>query len=295
MIEKLTIVLFWIALILSVVSSLAYTGHVMARVDRRIHTWTGILAAIGALALLFTVLVIRVFSEGIEHSVGPFTIRIIFAAVIIGVFLLIEAIYAGKNPKVKTLGMFVLPFAVIVQFLAWHVYGLTEQLTKQLQHYWVGIHVTFAVFAYSSMTMALGLAVVYMLQERELKNMGKKKPSKLFRKLPSLEAADQLLHTIIALSFTFLSLVLATGVLRAEMLTEWSLWYQDPKILMAAATWVVYGSYLFVRATLGWQGKRANMFAILGFVVAIVTYMIGNIGFITSLLPSVHSYGKGLG
>jgi ABC-type uncharacterized transport system permease subunit len=295
MIEKLSIVLFWMALILNIVSSLAYTGHVMARVDRKIHTWTGIASAIGALVLLLVVLFIRVFTEGIEHSVGPFTIRVIFAAVIIGVFLLIEAIYAGKNPKVKTLGMFVLPFAAILQFLAWHVYGLTEQLTKQLQHYWVGIHVTFAVLAYSSMTMALGLAVVYLLQERELKNMGKKKPGKMFRKLPSLESADHLCHTTIAFSFTFLTLVLATGVLRAEMLPEWSQWYQDPKILMAAATWVVYGSYLFVRATLGWQGKRANMFAIFGFVVAIVTYMIGNIGFISSLLPSVHSYGKGLG
>lgn len=295
MIEKLTIVVFWIALILSVVSSLAYTGHVMARGDRKIHTWTGIAAAIGALVLLLAVLGIRVAADGIDNSVGPFTIRLIFAAVIIGVFLLIEAIYSGKNPKVKTLGMFVLPFAVIVQFLAWHVYGLTEQVTKQLQHYWVAIHVTFAVLAYSSMTMALGLAIVYILQERELKNMGKKKPSKLFRKLPSLSAADELCHTIIAFSFTFLSLVLATGVLRAEMLPEWSMWYEDPKILMAAATWVVYGSYLFVRATLGWQGKRANMFAILGFVVAIVTYMIGNVGFISGLLPSVHSYGKGLG
>jgi ABC-type uncharacterized transport system permease subunit len=295
MIEKLTIVIFWIALILSVITSLAYTGHVMSRADRKIHTWTGITAAMGALVLLVAVLVIRVATEGVEHSVGPFTIRIIFAAFIIGVFLLIEAIYAGKNPKVKTLGMFVLPFAVIVQFLAWHVYGMTELIAKQLQHYWVGIHVTFAVLAYSSMTMALGLAVVYLLQERELKNMGKRKPGKLFRKLPSLESADSLCHTVIAFGFTFLTLVLATGVLRAEMLAEWSQWYQDPKILMAAATWVVYGSYLFVRATLGWQGRRASMFAIIGFVVAIVTYMIGNIGFLTSLLPSMHSYGKGLG
>jgi ABC-type uncharacterized transport system permease subunit len=295
MIEKLTIVIFWIAMILSVMSSLAYIGHVMARADRKIHTWTGIGSSVAAFVLMITVIAIRVITEGIQNTVGPFTIRVMFAAVIIGVFLLVEAVYSGKNPKVKTLGMFVLPIAVVVEFLAWHVYGLTEQLTKQLQHYWVGMHVTFAVLAYSSMTIAVGLAIIYMLQERELKNMGKKKPSKLFRKLPSLEAADDLCQTVIAFSFTFLSFVLATGVLRAEMLPEWSMWYQDPKILMAAATWVVYGSYLFVRATLGWQGKRSNMFAILGFVVAIVTYMIGNVGFISNLLPSMHSYGKGLG
>ncbi|MBI4733274.1 MAG: cytochrome c biogenesis protein CcsA [Rubrobacteridae bacterium] len=234
MFEKVTIVLFWLSIILSVVSSLAYIGHVAARVDRKVHTWTGVATAIGAFVLLLVVLFAR-------------------------------------------------------------VYRLTEPLTKQLQHYWVGMHVTFAVLGYASMTIALGLAIVYLLQERELKNMGKKKPGKLFRKLPSLETADDLCHTVIAFSFTFLSLVLATGVMRAEMLTEWSLWYQDPKILMAAATWVVYGSYLFVRSTLGWRGKRANMFAIFGFVVAIVAYSIGNVEVISRFLPSVHSYGKGLG
>lgn len=293
--EKLTIILFWLALISSITSSLAYIGNFAARAERRVHVYTALGAALGSFALLLLVIFIRAQALGISQTAGPFTMRIIFAAFIIGVFLLIESIYAGKSTKVKALGMVVMPVAVILQFLAWHAYGLSEQLTNQLRSYWVGIHVTFAVLAYSSMTVALALAIAYILQEKQLKNMRKKKPGKIFRKLPSLETSDELCHKSITFSFTFLTLVIATGIMRAEMLPQWSQWYMDPKILMAMATWVVYGSYLVVRSVLGWQGKRANTFAILGFGVAIATYLIGNIGFITEILPSIHRYGGGLG
>jgi len=293
--EKLTIILFWLALVSGVVSSLAYIGNFAARAERRVHVYTALGAALGSFALLLLVIFLRAQALGISQTAGPFTVRIIFAAFIIGVFLLIESIYAGKSTKVKALGTVVMPVAVILQFLAWHAYGLSEQLTQQLRSYWVGMHVTFAVLAYASMTVALALAVAYILQEKQLKNMRTKKPGKIFRKLPSLEISDDLCHKSIAFSFTFLTLVIATGIMRAEMLPEWSMWYMDPKILMAIATWVVYGSYLVVRAALGWRGKRANTFAILGFAVAIATYLIGNIGFITEILPSIHRYGGGLG
>jgi len=293
--EQLTIIIFWLALICSVVASLAYIANFVAKAERRVHVYTALIAAIVAFALLLMVIFIRAGVFGFAQTAGPFTMRTIFAAFIIGVFLLIEAIYAGRSPKVKALGMFVMPVSVILQFMAWHTYSLTEPLTEQLSHYWVGIHVTFAVLSYASMTVALAIAIAYLLQERQLRNMRTRKPGKIFRKLPSLETSDELCHKSIAFSFTFLTLVIATGVIRAEMLHEWSFWYKDPKTLMALATWVVYGSYLLVRSGLGWQGKRANVFAILGFAAAVITYLIGNVGFIARILPSIHSYGGGLG
>ncbi|MDP2211017.1 MAG: cytochrome c biogenesis protein CcsA [Candidatus Aquicultor sp.] len=293
--EKLTVVVFWLALVCSVASSLAYIGNFASRAERRVHVYTALGTALASFLLLLAVIFIRAGMLGISQTAGPFTVRVIFAAFIIGVFLLIETLYAGKNPKIKALGMFVMPISVVLQYMAWHSYKLTEPLTEQLRNYWVGIHVTFAVLGYSAMTVALAMAIIYLLQERQLKNMRKKKPGKIFRKLPSLEMSDEFCHKAIAFSFTFLTLVIATGIIRAEMLPEWSQWYMDPKILMAIATWVVYGAYLFVRSTLGWQGKRSIMFAILGFIVAVFTYLIGNSSIITEIIPSMHRYGGGLG
>jgi len=289
--EQLTIVLFWLALASAVVSSLAYIGNFMARAERKVHVYTSLGAALASFIILMAVIFIRAQALGIAQTAGPFTMRTIFAAFTIGVFLLVELIYAGKSPKVKALGMFVMPVSVVLQFMAWHTYKLPQKLSQELNSYWVGMHVSFAVLGYAAMTVALAIAVAYLLQERQLKNMRKKKPGKIFRKLPSLEVSDELCHKSIAFSFTFLTLVIATGIIRAEMLPEWSQWYRDPKILMAAATWVVYGAYMLVRSTLGWRGKRANMFAIVGFAVGVITFLIGN----TGLLPSIHSYGGGLG
>lgn len=294
--ETLTVILFWLALVFGILSALGYSAYYVAKADRRVHKVLGLGGALGAFSFLLATIFIRALSLGIEKTAGQFTMRIIYAAFIIGLFLLFEAIYSGKNPKVKALGLFVVPIAVILQFSAWHVYKLTAPLTSELNHYWVAMHVTFAVLAYSSMTVALGLAIIYLLQERQLRSMREKKPGKVFRKLPSLTTADELGQKTVAFSFVFLTLVIATGALRAEMLPAWAnTWYADPKILMAIATWVVYGAYMLVRAALGWQGKRANMFAILGFVVAVTTYLIGNAEFMKQILPSIHSYGGGLG
>lgn len=289
--EKLTIILFWLALISGIASSLAYIGNFAAKAERRVHTYTAVGSALGAFTLLLAVIFIRANTLGVAKTAGPFTIRIIFAAFIIGVFLLVESIYAGKSSKVKAFGMIVMPVAVLLQFLAWHSYGVTEELSEQLNSYWVGIHVTFAVLAYASMTVALAIAIAYLLQEKQLRAMRGKKPGKIFRKLPSLEISDDLCHKSIAFSFAFLTLVVATGVIRAEMLPEWSQWFMDPKILMAITTWLIYGGYLIVRESFGWQGKRANMFAVVGFAIGIITYLIGN----TGIIPSIHSYGGGLG
>lgn len=293
--EKLTIVLFWLALVGAIASSMGYIGNFASKVERRVHVYLALGGALTSFVLLMVVLFVRAQVLGTAQAAIPFTVRTIYSAFIIGVFLSIEAIYAGRNPKVKTLGMFVMPVAVVLMFLAWHTYGLTDPLSEQLKSYWVGMHVTFVVLSYSAMTVALATATAYLLQENQLRNMRKKKPGKIFRKLPSLEISDEICDKSIKFSFTFLTLVIATGAIRAEMLPEWSLWYRDPKILMAMATWVVYGGYLFVKAVLGWQGKRANMFAIFGFLAAVTTYMIGNSSFITELIPSMHRYGEGLG
>lgn len=293
--EKLTIILFWLALACSVVSSLAYAGNFASRAERKVHVYSALGGALGAFILLLATIFVRAQAIGIQQTAGPFTMRIIFSAFIIGLFLLVETIYSGRSPKVRALGVFVMPIALLLQYLAWHSYKLTIPMAQQLKSYWVGMHVTFAVLGYASMTVALAIAIAYLLQERQLKNMRRKKPGKIFRKLPSLETSDVLCHRSIAFSFTFLTLVVSTGIIRAEMLPEWSMWYSDSKILMAIATWVVYGAYLFVWSFLGWRGKRANIFAIIGFVIAVITYLIGNFGFITEIIPSVHTYGGGLG
>ncbi len=284
--EQLAVITFWLAAVFSLTASLMYTKNFFAKVEKKEQVELATGSGAAAFLLLITSILIRVGTIGFEKAASPFMARAIFAMFIIGVYLMVEAVYARGAPRVRALGMFVMPVAVILEFLAWHVYKLNRPLTDQLKSAWVGMHVTFAVIAYAAMTVAVGMAIIYLLQERQLRS---KRPaaSAFLKKFPSLEAADSLCNKAIVFSFSFLTLVIGTGIIRAEMLPEWSQWYQDVKILAAIATWLVFGIYLAVRTLFDWRGRRANIVAIVGFAVGMFTY------FANYLLPSIHSYGKG--
>lgn len=284
--ERLAIVAFWLALAASVVASLMYIENFFTKVEK--HTRLELASVLSAVAfmLLITSILTRIGTMGFEKSASPFIARAILAMFIIGAYLMVEMVYSRRAPRVRALGAFVVPISVFIQFLAWHAYRVSGALTDQLKNVWVGMHVTFAITAYVAMTLAVGMAGVYYLQERQLRHK-KAVRSNFLKRLPSLEASESLGNKAIVVSFVFLTLVIATGIMRAEMLPEWSLWYRDVKIVAAIATWSVFGAYLAVRTLFDWRGSRANLVAIIGFMAAIFTY------FANYLLPSIHTYGKG--
>lgn len=284
--EQLAIFAFWLAVASSIVASLMYIENFFTKVEKRSRLELASVLAASAFMLLITSILIRIATIGFEKSASTFLVRIIFAMFVIGAYLMVEMVYSKRAPRVRALGAFVMPTSVLLQFLGWHAYRIGGDLSAQLKSIWVGMHVTFAISAYAAMTLAVGMAIVYILQERQLRTKQAVK-SKFLKRLPSLEASDSIGNRAIVVSFVFLTLVIGTGIIRAEMLPEWSLWYKDVKILAAIATWSVFGAYLAVRMLFDWRGRRANVVAIIGFMAAVFTY------FANYILPSIHSYGKG--
>ena len=95
---------------------------------------------------------------------------------------------------------------------------------------------------------------------------------------------DLIAYRIIAFGYIFLSLVMITGAIWAE--SAWGrYWAWDPKETWSFITWIIYSIYLHLRRSRGWEGKRAAIFAIVGFICVIFTYVGVN-----TLLPSLHSY-----
>jgi ABC-type transport system involved in cytochrome c biogenesis permease subunit len=282
--ERLSIILFWLALLLSVASSLLYIRNFFAKLEKRWLNEVATGSAAMGFLLLLTAALTRIADPTFSRSALPFLVRLVFAMILIGSFLLVEAIYARRVPKVRVLGMFVMPVVVGLEFIAWHQYSLPGALSQQLKSYWVAIHVSNAILAYGSLTVAVGFAVIYLLQERQLRA---KKPSSILRKLPSLQTADGICSKAMLLSFFFLTMVIVTGAIRAEMLPAWQKWYLDPRVLAAFGTWTVYGFYILARILLGWVGKRANALAVVGFFAAIFMY------YANTIFPSLHIYGVG--
>ena len=104
--------------------------------------------------------------------------------------------------------------------------------------------------------------------------------------LPDTVVLDDLTYKMITIGFPLLTLMLITGSIWANR--AWgSYWSWDPKEDWALITWLVYATYLHVRITRGWSGRKSAYFSIVGFAVVMFTFL-----GVTYLLPGMHAYAN---
>jgi ABC-type uncharacterized transport system permease subunit len=276
---------FWLAVVATAASAIFYIRDfiVTSETDR----WDSMASnlAVAAFGLLAISLAIKWLYFGVSEFGIQFSTRSVYALCLLGAYVLSESLYSGRMPKIRVAGMLVMPGVLALLFYAWASYGMEYTVTPALNSVWVILHVFLALLAYGALTVALIAALLQIIEENRLK--AKKRLDKVFRKFPPLETLESLTYKAVSVSFVFLSLVIVTGALRANMLPAWKQWWADPKILSAVATWAVFGAYIAGRIFFGWRGKRASLIAIAGFAIAIFTY------FVNYIFPSIHNYGRG--
>jgi cytochrome c-type biogenesis protein CcsB len=188
------------------------------------------------------------------------------AFVILSVYIVIQ-----WKREVPILGVFITPLAWICLITAVHSpTGMAiPSLPPVLQSFWMCLHVSLMFFAYAGFGNAFGVGLAYLIQERQLKS---RKPSLLVFRLPALDDLDTLIYRIVLWSLPALMIGLAVGMRWAYL--EWGrYWDWDPKETWAFITWMVYLDYLFMRWVIGWRGRKATYLSMIGFVVALFTYV----------------------
>ena len=134
------------------------------------------------------------------------------------------------------------------------------------------IHISFAILSYVAFAMSFVFAILYLLLYRTLK---KRKWSKQFGRLPSLQqtATGMKIGIITGIPFLFISLIL--GVQWAHiMLEEWSL--LDMKIIGSFFILVVYGIVLFGIQTGKLRGNNSAWVNVFAFLFVIINFFLGS-------------------
>ena len=199
-----------------------------------------------------------------------------FAWTIVLVFLIVEYKY-----KIKVRGFFVMLLASLVIFYASTLDSAIQPLLPALKSYWLTIHVVACFLSYACFACAFGVGIMYLIQERQVK---KKHIGKLFNRLPSLDIMDKINHNTILIGFVLLTMGIITGAVWAQ--TAWGSWWSwDPKETWSLITWLIYAAYLHARLSAGWQGKRAAILSIIGFISVLFTYL--GVGL---LMSGLHAY-----
>ncbi len=185
--------------------------------------------------------------------------------------------------SVKNFGTFVSILVLIMLIIAASVSRAFLPLPPALQSMWLPVHAGVSVLAYGFLALAFCGAIMYLLQERELKS---KKFGFFFSRLPSLESLDQLGNHCLTVGFGFLTLGIVTGSVWARQ--AWgTYWSWDPKETWSLIAWFLYAAQIHQRFTLGWRGKRAAVMAIIGFCAILFT-----LWGVTFLLGGAHSYAQ---
>lgn len=195
--------------------------------------------------------------------------------------LILFYLYIAYHYKNYSLGAFVLPVAFVLTGVFSSFYQEARPLMPALKSNWLLFHVITAVIAYGALAISFALAMMYLWRSR-IEEAGEQ--GVFMERLPSLVTLDTLVNGCIQFAVPFLTLLIVTGAVWAEY--AWgSYWRWDPKETWSLITWLIYAIYLHGRLSLGWRGKKAMNWAVIGFVTVLFTFIGVNV-----LLPGLHSY-----
>ncbi len=199
-----------------------------------------------------------------------------FSWTVVGIYLILQYKY-----RVDVLAAFVSPVACVLIILASFFPKEIIPVAPVLKTFWLPVHVFFAFMGNGMFALAFSAGVMYLIQERQIKA---KKIGAFYRRLPGLQVLDELNYRCLTIGFPLLTLGIISGSVWAE--SAWgSYWSWDPKETWSLITWFLYAALLHGRLTVGWRGRKAALFAILGFSALVFTFLGVNL-----LLSGQHTF-----
>jgi cytochrome c-type biogenesis protein CcsB len=248
---------------LAIVGYVCATGLALAYLIQRhelVHR-IGAAVTLGAWACHTLALVI----QAVETGGPPLGSLPSALSVAVWVVVLLEMIIERRS-GVTVLGAFVLPIVVVLGLKATAA-GPLAPLEPALRSAWIWVHIGLAMLGIAAFVLNFAGALMYLLQERQLKT---RRPGAIYYRLPALETLDRLTYRTLALGFPFLTTGLILGAVWAR--EAWgSVFTFDPLAYFSFVAWVIYAGTLAGRAAAGWHGRRAAYYAVLGFVVLVLT------------------------
>ncbi len=187
----------------------------------------------------------------------------IAALALAGVFIFFQ-----YRLNLKILGIIVSPLILVMMVSAFVLPDTIAAKEPVLKGFWLISHIIMIFMGEAALAMACGTGILYLIQERAIKN---KKRGFFYNRLPSLDLLDSTGYSCIAAGFVLLTFGLITGFVYAK--SVWGRFFSwDPKEIWSMVTWLVYAALLHGRLTSGWRGKRSAIMAVVGFAILIFTF-----------------------
>jgi ABC-type transport system involved in cytochrome c biogenesis permease subunit len=136
---------------------------------------------------------------------------------------------------------------------------------KPLERVLFPVHAGLILLAYAAFFIGFAAGLMYIIQERELKN---KRFGRIFYRLPSLDTCDAISFRALAVGFVLLTLGIAAGFYW-QGLRDGRFWHGEPIEIFSVVTWIIYFLFIQTRMNARWGGRAAALASIVSFLIVI--------------------------
>jgi ABC-type uncharacterized transport system permease subunit len=188
---------------------------------------------------------------------------------LLGILLAAISVYFRITRRLRSLTFFLLPIIALV-FILGGVLALLNNRAFEYHSVASALHIVSIIIAF--ITFALGCAggIVYLLADRQLKTKGGGGEHRLL-KFPSLASIERFnLHAVL-IGFPLLTVAMITGGIILYARTKDASW-TSPKVLLAIASWLIYGVLIHIPLAPSFRGRRAAWLIIVGFVMLLSVF-----------------------
>jgi ABC-type transport system involved in cytochrome c biogenesis permease subunit len=243
-------------------STLAYLLHLILQKRRLLFAARGVLG-VGLVLHAVTLGVGHFLSGRLWSFTSQETLSMFAWLLVLGFFIV------GVRLKIQILGCVVPALAFLFGLASLSSGEKTEPLREPLQSAWFPVHLFGAVGGEALFALTALLAVLYLLQERQLKS---RRPGFWLHRLPSLQILDRTMDLVLKWGFSLLTIGLLAGGIWAHTALA-SEWRMDPKQFWAGLTWVLYAVILHLRLYHHFAGRRGAILAALASLLVFFTLL----------------------
>jgi ABC-type uncharacterized transport system permease subunit len=231
-------------------------------------------AAVSAFFFHFVSLIEMLSASHHSLPAGMHEVQSLLGLLICGAFLLVAVLY-----HTVSFGIFALPLSLLLVLGSAMGPDHWTFHSPEIRSGWIAFHVFALLAAYAALIFSLFANLLYLVQERRLKN---KIQARFLAWLPPLETMERIASGMLLIGFPFMTLGLLAGSLIAQE-SVGPVYFRDPKVLLSFGMWALYLVMLFVRRQVGLRGRRAVYLSSLVFLVVISVWA-------ANQLSSVHRF-----
>lgn len=132
------------------------------------------------------------------------------------------------------------------------------------------IHIMLAVTGVAMFAVATVLALLYLIEERNLKRKHFDAHTFKSNRAP-LEKLDRLAHRLVLAGFPVFTIAVVLGMI---WVSQRGGSINRPEYPFAIASWATFGALIVTRVAYGWRGRRTATLTLVGFAAAVVVLVI---------------------